>query len=194
MNLQLLQQLDYDFNGSVVRLLELAISGERLCFYDKGTTFAKGSSEDWETDEDNRYTEYAWETETPCFYSMFGEADLGYEFEVSQFSDGRADEASDTGEFTKSQLLKSNWVLAPVIIRAIPELFPNLKQDGERNPDNAGTFYHELGIYWETQTSPLEVDLGVAASVLQCLKLGEDSLPKNVRQAAAMGLPTRLFV
>ncbi len=194
MNLQLLQQLNRDFNGSVTRLLELAVAGERLCFYDKGTTFAKGTIDDWSAGEDNRYTEYAQETEIPNFYSMFGEADLDYEFEVSQFSDGRADEASDTDEFTKSQLLKNNWVLAPVIIQAIPELFPKLIRSGSRNPDNAGTFYHDLGLYWDARTSPVEVDLGVAASVLQCLKTGEDSLPKNVRQAAAMGLPTRLFV
>ena len=39
MNLHSLQQLNQDFNGAVVALLEAFISGQRLCFYTKGCTF-----------------------------------------------------------------------------------------------------------------------------------------------------------
>jgi hypothetical protein len=194
MNVQILRQLNKDFNGSVAHLLEMAASGERLCFYDKGITFAAGSSDDWAVNEDNRYKKYAWETETPNFYSMFGLAGLDYEFEVSEFDDGQADEASDVDGFMNAQVLKSNWVFAPVFIQAIPEMFLNLVQGGSRDPVFAGTFYHDLGIYWETIPGPLIIDTDVAAVALQLLITGEDSLPKHPQQPDAIGLPTCLFV
>ena len=193
MNLHSLQQLNQDFNGSVVTLLEAFVSGQRLCFYSKGCGFPTHGFEFWEESESNRYAEYAGETSAVDFYSMLGVANLDYEMEISEFDDGRADEVNDVDSFMTAKKLKSNWVLAPVIIQACPELFQNLIPQGARHPDNEGTFYHDLGLWWEVD-GELKLDKGVAASVLNWFKSGEDSIPKNIRQAAAMGLPTKLFM
>lgn len=194
MNLHSLQQLNNDFNGSVVALLEACVNGQRLCFYTKGCTFPAHGFEFWAENESNRYAEYAGETAKVDFYSMLGMAGLEYEMEISEFDDGRADEANCIDSFMTAKKLKSNWVLAPVIIQACPELFQNLIPGGERHPDNTGTFYHDLGLWWEVDGGELKLDKGVAVAILNWFKSGEDSIPKNPRQAAAMGLPTKLFM
>ena len=194
MNLHSLQQLNNDFNGAVVALLEAGVAGQRLCFYMKGYTFPIHGPEYWGENETNRYAEYAGETPSVDFYSMLGMAGLEYEMEISEFDDGRADEANCIDSFMTAKKLKSNWVLAPVIIQACPELFQNLIPGGERHPDNTGTFYHDLGLWWEVDGGELKLDKGVATSILNWFKSGEDSIPKNPRQAAAMGLPTKLFM
>ena len=194
MNLHSLQQLNQDFNGAVERLLQAIVDGKEMSFYAKGCTFPSLGFEYWEDNEDNRYCEYAHSTGVIDFYSMFGIADLEYSYEVGEFTDGRADQVDSTEQFLIGKALKSNWVLAPVIIQACPELFPGLVARGERHPDNKGTFYNDLGLYWEIIPDTNLVDRGVAAAVLQALQLGESCIPKNARQAAAMGLPSKLFV
>lgn len=193
MNLHSLQQLNNDFNGSVIALLEACVNGQRLCFYTKGCTFPAHGFEFWEPEEDNRYCEYAHSTTVIDFYSMLGMEGLDYSYEVGEFTDGRADQVDSTEQFLVGKALKKDWVLAPVIIQACPELFQNLIPGGQRHPDNEGTFYHDLGLWWEVD-GELQLDKGVAASILNWFKSGEDSIPKNIRQAAAMGLPTRLFM
>ena len=193
MNLHSLKQLNNDFNNALVTLLEAVVDGQRLCFYTKGCTFPAQGFEFWEPEEDNRYCEYAHSTTVIDFYSMLGMEGLDYSYEVGEFTDGRADQVDSTEQFLVGKALKSNWVPAPVIIQACPELFQNLIPQGARHPDNTGTFYHDLGLWWEVD-GELKLDKGVAASVLNWFKSGEDSIPKNIRQAAAMGLPTRLFV
>ena len=193
MNLHSLQQLNNDFNGALVALLEAVVDGKKLEFYSKGVTFPAQGFEFWEPEEDNRYCEYAHSTTVIDFYSMLGMEGLDYSYEVGEFTDGRADQVDSTEQFLVGKALKKDWVLAPVIIQACPELFPGLVARGQRHPDNEGTFYHDLGLWWEVD-GELKLDKGVAASVLNWFKSGEDSIPKNIRQAAAMGLPTRLFV
>ena len=193
MNLHSLQQLNVDFNGAVERLLQAIVDGKEVSFYAKGCTFPSLGFEYWEDNEDDRYCEYAHSTGVIDFYSMFGIADLEYSYEVGEFTDGRACQVDSTEQFLVGKALKKDWVLAPVIIQACPELFQNLIPGGERHPDNEGTFYHDLGLWWEVD-GELKLDKGVAASVLNWFKSGEDSIPKNPRQAAAMGLPTRLFM
>ena len=194
MNLHLLQQLNNDFNGAVERLLQAIVDGKEVSFYAKGCTFPSLGFEYWEDNEDNRYCEYAHSTDVIDFYSMFGIADLEYSYEVGEFTDGRADQVDSTEQFLVAQSLKKDWVLAPVVVQACPELFPGLVARGERHPDNKGTFYNDLGLYWEIIPDTNLVDRGVAAAVLQALQLGESCIPKNARQAAAMGLPSKLFV
>ena len=193
MNLHSLQQLNQDFNGAVVALLEAVVDGKNLEFYSKGITFPAQGFEFWEPEEDNRYCEYAHSTAVIDFYSMLGMEGLDYSYEVGEFTDGRADQVDSTEQFLVGKALKKDWVLAPVIIQACPELFQNLIPGGERHPDNAGTLYHDLGLWWEVD-GELKLDKGVAVAILNWFKSGEDSIPKNPRQAAAMGLPTRLFV
>ena len=193
MNLHSLQQLNNDFNGAVVALLEAVVDGKNLEFYSKGVTFPSLGFDHWEPEEDDRYCEYAHSTTIIDFYSMLGMEGLDYSYEVGEFTDGRADQVDSTEQFLVGKALKSNWVPAPVIIQACPELFQNLIPQGARHPDNTGTFYHDLGLWWEVD-GELKLDKGVAASVLNWFKSGEDSIPKNIRQAVAMGLPTRLFV
>ena len=194
MNLHSLQQLNQDFNGAVVALLEAVVDGKNLEFYSKGVTFPAQGFEFWEPEEDNRYCEYAHSTTVIDFYSMLGMEGLDYSYEVGEFTDGRADQVDSTEQFLVGKALKKDWVLAPVIIQACPELFQNLIPGGERHPDNEGTFYHDLGLWWEVDGGELQLDRGVATSILNWFKTGEDSIPKNPRQAAAMGLPTKLFV
>lgn len=193
MNLHSLQQLNVDFNGAVERLLQAIVDGKEMSFYAKGCTFPSLGFEYWEDNEDNRYCEYAHSTGVIDFYSMFGIADLEYSYEVGEFTDGRADQVDSTEQFLVAKSLKKDWVLAPVVVQACPELFPGLVARGQRHPDNEGTFYHDLGLWWEVD-GELKLDKGVAVAILNWFKSGEDSIPKNARQAAAMGLPSRLFV
>ena len=83
MNLLSLQQLNNDFNGALVTLLEAVVGGQRLCFYTKGCTFPAHGFEFWAENESNRYAEYAGETSNVDFYSMLGVAGLDYEMEIS---------------------------------------------------------------------------------------------------------------
>lgn len=71
MNLELLKQINKDYNGKVISLLaDFEHSGTELCFYERGTLPGSREIDDYVGDQVGCYVEYAKETNTPDFYSM----------------------------------------------------------------------------------------------------------------------------
>ena len=194
MNLKLLKQLNKDSNGKVISLLTCFISeGLELCFYTKGVMPGILGIDDFEGEHIGNYVEYAGETDVADFYSMLGLKGWGYSFEVDVFDDGRANEADDTENYFKAHNLKECWVPAGAMIQAIPELFMNITQHGERDKDYEGTIYHNLGITWKVNGPKLLLDKNALKGVIRELEIAEEEHDPWYYNAGC-GVPSRFAI
>ena len=175
MNLELLKQINKDYNGKVISLLaDFEHSGTELCFYERGTLPGSREIDDYVGDQVGCYVEYAKETNTPDFYSMLGVRGLDYEVEVWLYDGNHVDEVSDVEDYLNSKKLKYTWLSAGAMIQAIPELFMNITQHGERDKDYEGTIYHNLGITWKVNGPKLLLDKNALKGVIRELEIAEE--------------------
>lgn len=194
MNLKMLIQLNKDTNGAVIDLLAgFENKDHELCFYDKGILPGPIDIDDFEGELIGDHVEYAAKTLTPDFYSMLGVCGRDYSFEVGVFDDGRANEVDGADSYITARILKDSWVPARAIIHAIPELFLNITQCGERDEDYKGTFYHDLGISWEVNGPKLLLDKSVLEGVIRELEIAEEEADVWY-YAAGCGVPSRFAI
>ena len=110
---------------SIIALLNHVVNGGEIAYYDRYMS--------------NDYIDCAY-VECSSYYTMVGMAGM----ELNTYID---DEQNAT-----YKALSSNWVPAPVMFRAVPEIFKGLVESGETNPVNAGTKYELLGLTWTFDT------------------------------------------
>ena len=194
MNLELLKQINKDYNGKVISLLaDFEHSGTELCFYERGTLPGSREIDDYVGDQVGCYVEYAKETNTPDFYSMLGVRGLDYEVEVWLYDGNHVDEVSDVEEYLNSKKLKYTWLPAGAMIQAIPELFMNITQHGERDKDYEGTIYHNLGITWKVNGPKLLLDKNALKGVIRELEIAEEEHDPWYYNAGC-GVPSRFAI
>ena len=195
MNLELLKQINKDYNGKVISLLaDFEHSGTELCFYERGTLPGSREIDDYVGDQVGCYVEYAKETNTPDFYSMLGVRGLDYEVEVWLYDGNHVDEVSDVEEYLNSKKLKYTWLPAGAMIQAIPELFMNITQHGERNNNYKGTYCQDLGIFWKVNGDKLELDVNALDGIIYQLEVSEDDLSPAEFTATVNRSPSRLRI
>ena len=166
-----------------INLLQKALEDNDLCIYTKGH---KGLDD---TDDD-RYVDFCTTAAEGGFYEMIGVAGSGWK--TVMFSD-TLEPAFDDVEWAEGQALRDTWVPVPVFMKLFgDDIFTNVKQGGERLPANAGSFYEDLGVYWQLPGFTTLVLNKAKAEAILLQMSGEDvSVPKNVRQAAAQGLSSK---
>ena len=80
------------------------------------------------------------------------------------------------------------------MIQAIPELFMNITQHGERNNNYKGTYCQDLGIFWKVNGDKLELDVNALDGIIYQLEVSEDDLSPAEFTATVNRAPSRLRI
>ena len=162
-----------------VALLRKATSGQDLFIINKGVTFSNNPRE-----EDgaivNSYRKVAGTSHWGAFYSMIGPF-CEWNTDVYEY-DGSEPSYSNT-EYTDGADVREQWVFMPTFMEAFDWLLVNVES---------------IGAGWQLtsgNTEPLRFNQALLAALLAAIDGAEEitSMPKNKRQASAMGLDTRFF-
>ena len=158
-----------------VALLRKAASGQDLFIINKGVTFAINPHE-----EDgaivNSYRKVAGTSHWGAFYSMIGPF-CEWNTDVYEY-DGSEPSYSNT-EYTDGSTIREQWVFMPTFMEAFDWLIVNVEP---------------MGAGWQLTSGEVE-PLRFNPALLAAINGAEEitSMPKNKRQASAMGLDTRFF-
>lgn len=120
---------------SIIALLNHIVNGGEIACYDRYM-----SNDHIDGESIDKYG-CAYIYECSSYYTMVGMAGM----ELNTYID-------DLEQNATYKALSSNWVPAPVMFRAVPEIFKGLMESGETNPVNAGTKYELLGLTWTFDT------------------------------------------
>ena len=157
-----------------VDLLRKVIAGEKLYFI--GRNWNNDSR--YEGDDDYQFTEQGFTTSVGGYYDLVF-TKLEYENEL----------------FTGDEETHYDWVICPLFMEAFSEYVTNVKTiHGDRYTMwETSQFKNDEG-KWEDE--PLEFNIPLLKALLDAIDKVDielTSYPKNVKQAAAMGLDTRFF-
>ena len=160
-------------------LLRLAAQGDDLYILHKGVYSALNPHEE---DEDvvNSYREVASTHYWGDFYSMVGPF-AEWDTDVLQLNTG--ENWYSNMEYQKGSKVREQWVFMPVFMRALDWLITNIEPMGSGWKLTSG------------KVEPLRFNQALLAALLEAIDGAEEitSMPKNGKQAAAMGLDPRFF-
>ena len=166
------------FNRAVA-LLRKAAEGEDLFIINKGVTFALNPHEEDETIV-NSYRKVAGTSHWGTFYSMIGPF-CAWNTDVYEYEEALPSYSNT--EYVDGSPVREQWVYMPTFIEAFDWLLTNIEP---------------IGAGWQLTSGviePLRFNQALLAALLAAIDGAEEitSMPKNGKQAAAMGLDPRFF-
>ena len=162
-----------------IALLRLASQGKDLFIINKGVTSALNPHEEDESVVKS-YRKVAGTSHWGAFYSMIGPF-CKWDTDVYEY-DGSEPSYSNT-EYTDGSTIREQWVYMPTFMEAFDWLVTNIAP---------------IGAGWQLtsgEVEPLRFNPALLTALLAAIDGAERIayMPKNKRQAAAMGLDTRFF-